>query len=276
MAVRTVEYTVTASGIKPAVLQCGGIQCEHNATELVFSFKDEFREQLAALREPDGFEDFYYRFEAYTGSGIKGFTEPQILYVRDKEISETNPLMVTYPLENWLTRDGGNVKVYLVISYIDTQNSETLMDIYTYPAFLKLEPIPDGEISPEEDYKSMPTLTALAKHSALRAEAAADSAEDAKDKAEAAAESTNNTYVSLTEDTFVFVGGDSQTPRFKTELIIDGEMSGESDNPVQNKAAKQYVDNHISELNTTIANLIGVGTLEEMAESDNLFFFVVD
>lgn len=273
MAVRTEEYTVSAKEIKPSALQCGGIQGEHNATELVFLFDKDFKEQLISLETTEN-KKVYYRFEAYTGSGIKKITVPQILYVRNSEISEANPLTVAYTLENWLTRDGGKVRVYLVISYINTDNSETLMDMYTYPAFLKLDAVPDGQISDEEEYESIPTFTASAKDSAIRAEAAAETAVEAR-------EITESARFALENGEFIFLGGDaSGTAQVDIGFTTDEAMSDESVNPVENRVIKEYVDAEIQKLTEyidgSVSKLIGVGTAEEMEKSDCLLFFVVE
>lgn len=164
MAIRTVTYTVSESGIVPAVVQNGGLQGEHKATELVFYFEENFRTHLGNLRVPDGVNDFYYRFEAHNGAGLKDITEPKVLSVRQEGVS------VSYELENWLTREGGNIRVYLVISYVDTQNDENLMDIFTYPALLRLENVPEGELYDGTTQEGIAEIVLAAKSAAKRAE----------------------------------------------------------------------------------------------------------
>ncbi len=164
MAIRTVTYTVSKSGIVPAVVQNGGLQGEHKATELVFSFEENFRTHLGNLRVPDGVNDFYYRFEAHNGAGLKDITEPKVLKVGQEGVS------VSYELEKWLTREGGNIRVYLVISYVDTQNDENLMDIFTYPALLHLENVPEGELYDGTTQEGIAEIVLAAKNAAKRAE----------------------------------------------------------------------------------------------------------
>ena len=51
MSIRTIEYTVTASGISPSVKQFGGVQGDHNATKLKFILNEEFWKLLQDKQE---------------------------------------------------------------------------------------------------------------------------------------------------------------------------------------------------------------------------------
>ena len=267
MSIRTIRYTVTAAGISPATVQKGGLQGEHRATELVFSFNENFRNQLKDMREPDGIEDFYYRFEAHTGGGAKGITDEQILYVR-QFANEANPLTVTYPLENWLTRDGGTIRVYLVISYVNTENKETLMDLYTYPALLRLDAVPDAEFTDGENYESLTTLSIVAKDSAARAEAAANNAKGSAEAAAVSKQLTEEAQRALENGSeIVMLGGDASGGSVAVELVVDEELSSVSTNTVQNRVIAAAIDEAKKELKSYTDNEIATFDFIKIVDS---------
>ncbi len=185
MAIRTIEYTVTKDGITPQSQQFGGIMGDHKATELLFTLDENLFESI--LSESNG-NRVVYRFDGYDGSGCMDSTVPQ-------ELTEKS---CSYMLEEWITRHGGNIKVYLVIT--EVMNDTTEMELYSFPAILRLKSRPDGVQAEEEVRESLATLVESAKSNAERAEKAAeDSAEDAatiasKVAAEKAVENVNNFF----------------------------------------------------------------------------------
>jgi hypothetical protein len=81
-------------------------------------------------------------------------------------------------LEEWITRYGGKVQVYLVLTDI---TDTTEMELYSFPAVLNLKDRPDGHSVDGGDYESISTLYEGAKASADKAEDAAISAEQVLD-----------------------------------------------------------------------------------------------
>jgi hypothetical protein len=164
MAIRTINYTVSVGGITPASQQFGGTQGDHNAVELKFTLDTELYNNVTANAEGT----VYYRFDGYDGSGGVKSTEPAPL----------DDSVCTYGLEEWLTRYGGKVQVYLVLTDI---TDTTEMELYSFPAVLNLKDRPDGHSVDGGDYESISTLYEGAKASADKAEDAATRAEQVLD-----------------------------------------------------------------------------------------------
>ena len=167
MAIRKLEYTVYADKLEPAARQFGGIQGEHNATEIVFKINQDFFDSI--FEQADG-KTIIYRFDAYDCVGNTLPYDPQ-------QLTEST---VNYLLENWITKEGGNIRVHLVISILD--NEETEIDAFTFPALLNLKEKPRGTIKEHEEYESIPSMAYNAKVSAERSEDAADRSEAALKK----------------------------------------------------------------------------------------------
>ena len=164
MAIRTINYTVSVGGITPTSQQFGGTQGDHNAVELKFTLDTELYNNVTANAEGT----VYYRFDGYDGSGGVKSTEPAPL---DDKVCQ-------YSLEEWLTRYGGKVQVYLVLTDI---TDTTEMELYSFPAVLNLKDRPDGHSVDGGDYESISTLYEGAKASADKAEEAATRAEQVLD-----------------------------------------------------------------------------------------------
>ena len=160
MAIRTIEYAVSVNGIVPASQQFGGTQGDHNATELKFTLSEPLRSAITSSAQGT----VVYRFDGYDGSGGVRSTEPQVL--------TQDPCV--YVLEEWITRYGGKVQVYLVITDV-TDGTE--MELYSFPAVLNIKDRPDGKPTDGSDYDSISTLYEGARASADKAEDAAARAE---------------------------------------------------------------------------------------------------
>ena len=160
MAIRTIEYAVSVNGIVPASQQFGGTQGDHNATELKFTLSEPLRSAITSSAQGA----VVYRFDGYDGSGGVRSTEPQVL--------TQDPCV--YVLEEWITRYGGKVQVYLVITDV-TDGTE--MELYSFPAVLNIKDRPDGKPTDGSDYDSISTLYEGARASADKAEDAAARAE---------------------------------------------------------------------------------------------------
>lgn len=247
MAVRKIEYRVSADGISPSVKQFAGVQGDHKATELIFNIDTALYESLTEQLSDGG--KLIYRFDGYDGEG--GFCR-----------SDTRDLMatVTYSLEEWLTRFGGVVKVVLVISLL--KNDLTEMELFSFPALLQLKNLPEGTENDGESHESMSALAQVAKDSAKMAVSSAEVAVDAKEKTQLARAALENGTV------WVFDGGDAGgnvdldgdgIPDANTsniKFVVDGEMSDSSENAVKNKVIKGYIDSENMVKNRVIKEYI--------------------
>lgn len=226
MAIRKLEYTVYLDGLDPAARQFGGIQGEHNATELNFTLCDEIHDSIMSQAEG---KTAIYRFEGFDCLGSMRATEPLPLVKN-----------MTYSLENWLTKEGGTIKVHLVISVAD--GDDTVMDMFTFPALLQLKENPKGETKEPEDYKSIPTLAYRAGVNAAQAKDAANKSENMAAAAKAAQQKTEEAMLALEAGSVIIFQGGNASSKFAVDVVIDGEISGVSSNPVENKVVKQFVE----------------------------------
>ena len=237
MAIREIRYVVSENNISPSTVQKGGLQGEHCATELYFELDESLKEALAAYSEKGGATTLYYRFEAHTSVGLKNSTVPQELYVQ----GYGNIITLSYPLENWLTRDGGNVSVYLIFSALSVDDNETTVDLFTYPARLRLENVPNADYTDGQNYDSVSLLSRSAVDSANKAEIAAEYAKNSADAADVAREQTENARFALENGAEVIFLGGGANAQAKVDVVIDKEMSEVSSNPVQNQAITQAI-----------------------------------
>lgn len=240
MSIRTINYTVTADSITPASLQRGGLQGEHKATELIFNIENSLAEKLEAAAKYIPIEDgaiegeLYYRFEAHNCMGKKDSTLPVRFKISDGELKG---FYLNYSLENWLTREGGNITVYLIFSILS--DGETHIDVFSYPARLKLESVPDGKYTDGKNYESIAKLSVAAEDAAERAEEAAEISETAKEQTVSARFALENGAE------FIFLGGDASGAA-EVDLVVDGELSEHSSNPISNEAVAKNLEKYIS------------------------------
>lgn len=160
MTVNTINYTVEANGVTPAVIKSGGVQGDHNVTKLVFSLPQSFVDVLFSSI-PEG-EKLYYRFDGYSGANVMRSTEAIELTK-----SGANGVELSYFLENWITKDGGNVVVNLVLVHINT-DVETESELYCFPVSLALK-ARSGRAAYNEAYKGVTGAELAAKEAARRA-----------------------------------------------------------------------------------------------------------
>ena len=161
MAIREITYTLSPSGISPAAEQFGGVQGDHRATKLTFKFNGDLVTALNACK------NLHFRFDAYDGEGNVCQTEG--------ELSEDNSL--EYFLEERLTRAGGKIAVVLVCTQVN-DSAETKLELYNFPALLRLKNKPRGNGETSENRESYTTLLEAAKNAADSAKAIADAAKN--------------------------------------------------------------------------------------------------
>lgn len=129
MGLRTIEYTVTSTGITPCTEQDGGVQGEHHITDVVFSLSSELQAKLSA-QETAGYT-IAYRLDGRDGAG--GYYASELLTPVEGSL--------TFPLPRALTGAGGVVLLNLVIAAVSEDGDEPAveeMTLYTYTARLRL------------------------------------------------------------------------------------------------------------------------------------------
>lgn len=187
MAIREITYTLSPSGISPAAEQFGGVQGDHRATKLTFKFNGDL---IAALNACDNLR---YRFDAYDGEGNVCQTEGEL----------TSENSLEYFLEERLTRAGGKIAVVLVCTQVN-DSIETKLELYNFPALLRLKNKPHGNGETSENRESYTTLLESAKNAADSAKAAANFAKEFAQQSEfaanVAAETAKKTATNVAEE----------------------------------------------------------------------------
>lgn len=221
MAVREIRYNVSANGITPATIQTLGVQREHKATKLIFDIEYSLYQNLLSQAK-DG--KLVYRFDAYNGEGG----------LENYDTADLTDNSVCFTLEKKLTKYGGTIKVILVITLVVDEKTE--MELYSFPASLRLTNLPWGEVlGKEKNEESISTLSQIAKKSSEKAIEAAEIATDAMERTESA-------RAALEGDTeWIFDGGDAEG-NVDIGFVVDNEMSDSSNNAVANKVVKAYID----------------------------------
>ena len=152
MAIKTIEYKISVSGITPSVEQFAGIQGDHCATKISISIDDEL---YGLIMRNFGNSNLLYRFDVYDGEGGIWQSEP-------KELAKN----VQIVLEERHTRHGGKITVYLVITVLSEEN-QTEMELYSFPCILRLKNRPDGEYQDAKNHESIVGLLEIAKATAV-------------------------------------------------------------------------------------------------------------
>ncbi len=238
MAIRTINYTVSADGISPSAEQTAGLRGEHAVTELKFTLSPAL--YAALLEEKAEGERIVYRFDCFDSVGCP--------FVSDTaELADSE---VTFTVGEQLTRAGGRARLYLVISRLGaSEQAET--ELFSFPARLYFESVPSADTGCGEPRASLSALGEAAKTAAELAAQSAAAALESQQAAETAQEKTELAKRALEEDSeFVFDGGDAEGYA-EVEFVIDPELSAVSGNAVANCA----VTEKINELEEDISGL---------------------
>lgn len=249
MAVRKYYFIAGAETLSPSMITRGGVQGEHNATEIIFKMDSSL---ISALNEltAEG-KTFHYRFDGYDGAGGKISTQP-ISFVPGETGTETE---FSYSLEHQLTKYGGTVQILFVITLVDGENTE--VELYSYSVKMALKALPTGKDTEKEEYESISTLAVITKENAEKAAEASASAIEAQGKTEDARAALEG------YSEWVFDGGNA-SGSVGIELVVDKEMSDTSSNTVQNRVIKAYIDGKkedtdkkIKEINDNLNRVLG-------------------
>ncbi len=173
MAIKTIEYTVDIKGISPATEQFAGTKGDHRVTKLNICVCDALYDEIVG-NTVDG--KAMYRFDVYDGEGG----------IWSSEASEFTDPNLSIELEERHTRFGGKIIVYLVITALSADN-ETEMELYSFPAVLRLNDKPEGTKKDGENYESITGLVEVAK---AKADEAADTVNSAVGRLEETAKIT--------------------------------------------------------------------------------------
>ena len=246
MALRTIEYEVDYSGITPSARQDGGVQGDHGVTELKFKLKESLFSRLGQSGNlADG--KLYYRFNLYNGEGSCKSTEAQQLKTDGAQQLKTDSVLVL-PLEEWITRYGGIIKVVLVISLEVEEDGDraTYTELYTVPAILTLKRRPTGSEPGGKQYKSMALMSIQTMEAAEQAAEDAKKAEQAAEIAEQAAEGAES-CAQRAQDSIDALDGAEII--FKSELDEEGigvpfgfAFEENSSKPLRMKARMAYIN----------------------------------
>lgn len=236
MSFRKIDYTVSIGGIFPSNIQNGGIQGDHRVTVLEFNIgADIVGAVKTVLDQNPERRRWCCRFDSYDGAGAVIACDPIAMNYPEDISSVTVP----YLLEERLTRYGGNIQIYLVITLIEAVTGdganieETEAELYSFPALLRLTQKPDARQGEGESYESMTTLAERAKSAEAVASGAAEAAENSAEQAVAAEQYLKSAIVDGGIE-FVFKGGNASSKR-SVALTVDGELNAASENPVKNK-----------------------------------------
>lgn len=240
-AIRVFDYTVSCNAVSPSVIAKGGVQGEHNATQLNFKLGTDLTEALRALSGTG--KSFCYRFDGIDGLGVRYSFDAEQFRPEDEET------VLSFTVGRVLTRYGGTAEIYLVITLNSDDGTE--MELYSYSVKLALKSAPESESVVGENGESLSTLAIMAKNNARIAEVARVYATEAQIKTEAARAAIEQ------GSEWIFDGGDSTT-EIQIESSIDGSMSDTSTEAVQNSVIKRYIDENVSPL--TVDYITAEGT----------------
>ena len=154
---RKLEFTVGIDSISPDTAQFGGIQGEHNATEIEITLTDEL---VSALK--GALNLVYYRVDLVDGAGTHYIGEP-VVFVGESSL--------IYKIPQAATAQGGNGEVRLIFS--EMTDSETTKLVYTFAMRLYFESSFHGD---EAEIKAVEDLSGLVKKANDCAESAERSA----------------------------------------------------------------------------------------------------
>lgn len=234
MALKTLEYAISADGVSPNYERKAGVQYDHKKTALQFNLTSEFYDEIIGVLS-DG--QATYRFDCYDGEGTLHLGE-------QKEL--TGITLKPYELEYWVTKFGGKLKINLVISII---NNDTTAKEWSYEVVVYLTDLPESDID-EKQYQSMATLT-------LRTTAIADKVDEKYKKILSIHQELSTLENMLQNGEWVFDGETGS--EIDVKYIVDEEFNSNSNNAVANKVITERftaLDNSLSQISESIGQTV--------------------
>ena len=159
---RKLTFTVGADSVSPESIQYGGIQGEHNATEIEIALAADIREKLSLAAESGA---VYLRIDAQDGAGAHFIGQ-----ANEYDGEET----VTYSLPQSVTAAGGNVELRLIFSVL--ADGEIEKALYSYAIKLRLDSSFYGDEAEASAARDISAIVVQAEKYALAAEMARDAA----------------------------------------------------------------------------------------------------
>lgn len=247
MAVRKIEYNITADGITPQAEQICGLQNEHCATEVTFNIGSELFGKISAYAAASSVK---YRFDAFDSIG-------SVFRTQTYDFPTVNTPL-SYAIGENITKNGGRIRIYLIITAVNTDinsKNDTEMELYSYPAKLHLTDVPPSDSEADTERQSLSALEAVAKAAAVSAAASAESATASKS-------ATENARRALEEGSeFVFCGGNAQGD-VSVDVVLDTVPTENSANAVQSGGV--YDDLHDLKNKSNILSLVASGDFEDI------------
>jgi hypothetical protein len=192
MAIRTIPFTVTATGTTPTTAQFAGVQGDDAATDVVFSLD-------AALIA----DDYVYRVEYV--DGMNGYDTTDIMTLAEGETTITVPL-----IRAW-TQAGGTGEIHLVVSQMDDSAQEQLT-LYTLVGRVYFENRNTGT-----GYISDSTITGLTEL-INTTESATSQAMTAAEAATSSAEAANSAAHYAEEAEAAYIAFEQQAATYQSEF----------------------------------------------------------
>ena len=243
------KITKDKEHIKPRTRQWAGMQYEDNATEVKFDLSELSLERAL------------YRID-FNSAGA-GYQPSENLIVEGNTIRRAIP--------SYVTQYGGEVQVTAVITIFD-ENGEATGTCLSYPVLIYFTDVEKDAEGSKNAEKNISESEASALDAAERAEKAAQYASESEEAAEEAKEKTEMARRALEEGSeFVFSGGDAFRES-EIDLVVDGELSEFSNNPISNKAVTKHLNKQKQDIDKLLdsINTLNQETLENKESIDTL------
>ncbi len=166
---RKITYTVSIDGITPDGVQYGGIQGEHNATDLEITVGSDLAEILAES------ENYYYRIDAEDSTGAH-FIGAAVKYAGEP---------IFYSIPQSVTAAGGKAEIRIIFTEIYDGQPEKML--FSFPFKLYFDDSFHGDEAETKAAEGLCEMVLQAQEHKNSAEAANIAAENAKTAAENAA-----------------------------------------------------------------------------------------
>lgn len=148
---KTIEYTLTLTGITPADVQSGGVQGDHNRTALVFYLDQELWQDI----NKDVPAGHNIRCHVEVADGTGGFHASDVLAAETPPggtvVPDNTARMITYTIPSEITLAGGVAQFFLVISDVDN-DSLSSRTLYSFPARVRFDASAAGTNSADNYY----------------------------------------------------------------------------------------------------------------------------
>ena len=148
---KTIEYTLTLTGITPADVQAGGVQGDHNRTALVFCVDQELWQDINK-DVPSGHN---IRCHVEVADGTGGFHASDVLAAETPPggtvVPDNTARMITYTIPKEITLAGGVAQFFLVISDVDNASLSS-RTLYSFPARVRFDASVAGTNSADNYY----------------------------------------------------------------------------------------------------------------------------